>query len=84
MLATIQSRQGLLCFVLLCKNVKIRIYKSAILSVVLYGYETWCLTLREGHGLRVLQNRVLSIIFGQKRDEETGGWTKLHNEELHN
>jgi hypothetical protein len=55
-----------------------------ILPVVLYGCETWSLTLREKHRLRVFENRVLSSIFGQKRDEVTGDWRKLHNEELHN
>jgi hypothetical protein len=52
--------------------------------VVLYGCETWSLTLREEHRLRVTENRVLRRIFGPKRDEVTGGWRKLHNEELHN
>jgi hypothetical protein len=52
--------------------------------VVLYGCETWCLTLREKHRLRVFENRVLRRIFGPKSDEMTGGWRKLHNEELHN
>jgi hypothetical protein len=51
---------------------------------VLYGCESWSLTLREGHRLRVFGNRVLRRIFGPKRDEVTGGWRKLHNEELHN
>jgi hypothetical protein len=55
---------------------KIRIYKTIILPVVLYGCETWSLALREGHRLRVLRR-----IFGPKRDEETGGRRKLHNEE---
>jgi hypothetical protein len=53
------------------------------LPVVLYGYETWFLTLREEHKLRVIENRVLRRILGRNRDEETGGWRKLHNEELH-
>jgi hypothetical protein len=61
-----------------------RIYKTIILPVVLYGCETWSLTLREEHRLRVFENRVLSGIFGPKSDEVTGGWRKLHNEELHN
>jgi hypothetical protein len=52
--------------------------------VVLYECETWSLTLREEHRLRVFENRVLRRIFGPKRDEVTGGWRKLHNEELHN
>jgi hypothetical protein len=52
--------------------------------VVLYGCETWSLTLREEHRLRVFENRVLRGIFGPKREEVIGGWRKLHNEELHN
>jgi hypothetical protein len=69
---------------LLTKNLKIRIYEIIILPVVLYGCETWSLTLREEHRLRVFENRVLRRIFGPKGDEMTGGWRKLHNEELHN
>jgi hypothetical protein len=72
MLATIQSR-------MLSKNVKIRIYKTIILPVVLYVCETWALKLREEHRLRVFENSVLKRIFGPKR-----GCRKLHNEELHN
>jgi hypothetical protein len=60
-----------------------RIYKTIILSLVLCGCETWSLTLREDHRLRVLENRVLMRIFGPKRDEVTGRWRKLRNEELH-
>jgi hypothetical protein len=67
-----------------CLNVKVRIYKTIILLVVLYGYETWSLSVREEHKLRVFENRVLRKIFGPKRDGVTGGWRKLHNEELHN
>jgi hypothetical protein len=52
--------------------------------VVLYRCETWYLTLREEHRLRVFENRVLRRLFGRKRDEVTGDWRKLHNEELHN
>jgi hypothetical protein len=52
-------------------------------KVVLYGCETWSLTLREEHKLKVFENRVLRRIFGPKRDGVTGGWRKLHNEELH-
>jgi hypothetical protein len=63
--------------------VKIKIYKTIILPVVLYGCETRSLTLREEHRLRVFENRVLWRIFGPKRDEVTGGWRKRHNEELH-
>jgi hypothetical protein len=54
-----------------------------ILPVVLYGCESWSQTLREEHRLRVFENRVLRRIFGSKRDEVTGEWRKLHNEELH-
>jgi hypothetical protein len=63
--------------------VKIKIYKNIILPVVLCESETWSLTLREEHRLRVFGNRMLRRIFGPKRDEVTGGWRKLHNEELH-
>ena len=52
------------------------------MPVVLYGCETWSLTLREERRLRVFENRVLRGIFGSKRDEVTGEWRKLHNEEL--
>jgi hypothetical protein len=52
--------------------------------VVLYGCETWSLTLREERRLRVFENRVVRRIFGTKRDEVIGGWRKMHNEELHN
>jgi hypothetical protein len=65
------------------KNLKIRIYKTIILPVVLYGCETWSLILREEHRLRVFENKVLRRIFGPKGDEVTGEWRKLHNEELH-
>jgi hypothetical protein len=54
-----------------------------ILPVVLHGCETWSLTVRKGHKLRVFQNRALRRIFRPKRDEVTGGWRKLHDEELH-
>jgi hypothetical protein len=67
-----------------CPKTKIRIYKTIILPVVLYGCETWSLTVREEDRLRVFENRVLRRIFGPKRDEVTGGWRKLHNAELHN
>ena len=67
---------------MLSKNFKIKICRTIILPVVLYGCETWSLTLREERRLRVFENRVLRI-FGPKRDEVTGEWRKLHNEELH-
>jgi hypothetical protein len=78
------SVQSLLSSRLLSRNVKVKIYKTIILPVVLYGCETWSLTLREEHRLSVFENRVLRRIFGPKRDEVTGEWRKLHNEELHN
>jgi hypothetical protein len=68
---------------LLSKDLKIRIYKTIILPVILYGCETWSLTLREEHRLREFENRLLRRIFGPKRDEVTGEWRKLHNEEHH-
>jgi hypothetical protein len=67
---------------LLSRNVKVKIYKTIILIVVLYGCETWSLTLREEHILRVFDNGVLRRIFGPKRDEVTGKWRKFHSEEL--
>jgi hypothetical protein len=69
---------------LLSRNVKVKICKTIILPVVLYGCETWSLKLREEHRLRDFENRVLRRIFGSKRDEMTGEWRKLHSEELHN
>ena len=56
--------------------------QDVILPVILYGCETWSLTLREEHRLRVFENRVLRSIFGPKRDVVTGEWRKLHNEDL--
>jgi hypothetical protein len=64
------------------KIIKIRLQRIVILSVVFYGYENWSLTLKEEHLLRVLQNKVLRRIFGPKRDEVTGEWRELYNEEL--
>jgi len=74
--------QNLLSSSLLSKNLKIKINRTIILPVVLYGCETWLLALREEHRLRVFEKRVLRRIFGLKRDEVTGEWRKLHNEEL--
>jgi hypothetical protein len=68
---------------LISKNLKIKIYKTVILPVVLYGCETLSLTLREVHRLSVFENKVLRRIFGPKREED-GSWRKLHNDELHN
>ena len=67
---------------LLTKNLKIKIYKTIILPVVIYGCETWSLTIREEYRLRIFENRILRRIFGPKRDEN-GEWTRLHNEKLH-
>jgi len=61
---------------------KIKIYRNIILPVVLCGCETWSLTLREEHRLRVFENRVLRRVFGHRRGEVTGEWRKLRNEEL--
>jgi hypothetical protein len=72
------------CSHLLSRNVKVKIYKTIIISVVLYGCKTWSLTLREEHRLKVSENRVLRRIFGPKTDKVTGEWRKLHGEELHN
>ena len=64
------------------QNIKNKIYRTIILLVVLYGCETWSLTLKEERRLRVFENRVLRTILGPKRDDETGEWRKLHKEEL--
>jgi hypothetical protein len=74
--------QNLLSSRLLPKNLKIRKYTTIILPVVLFGCETWSLTLKEERRLRLFENRVLRRIFGPKRDEVTGEWRKLINEEL--
>ena len=74
--------QNLLSSSLLSKSTKIKIYRTIILPAVLYGCETWSLTLREEHRLRVFENRVLRRIFVPRRYEVTGEWRKLHNEEL--
>jgi hypothetical protein len=76
--------QSLLSSRLLFRNVKVKIYKTITLPVVLYGCETWSLTLREEHRLRMFENRVLRTIFGPKRDDVMGEWRKLHSKELYN
>jgi hypothetical protein len=81
--ACYHSAQNLLSSSLLSKNVKIKIYRSIILPVVLYGCESWSLTLREECRLRVFENKVLRRIFGPKRDEVTGEWRRLHNKQLY-
>jgi hypothetical protein len=80
--ACYHSIQNLLSSRLLSKNLQIRIYKTLILPVVLYGCETWSLTLREEHRLRLFENRFLRRMFGPKRDDVTGELRTLHNEEL--
>jgi hypothetical protein len=67
---------------LLSKNTKIRAYRTVVLPVVLYGCETWSVTLREEQRLRVFENRVLRRIFGPKGDKATWEWRRLHNEGL--
>jgi len=76
------SVQNLLSFSLLSKKLKIMIYRTIILPVVLYGCEAWSLTLREKSRMKVFENRVWRRIFGSKRDEVIGERRKLHNEEL--
>jgi len=78
-----QSAQNHFSSRLLSKNIRIKIIHNYILPVVLYGCETWPLTLWEKHRLGVFENRVLKKIFGLKRDEVTGGWRRLCNEELY-
>jgi hypothetical protein len=71
-----------LSFCQISKNLKIKIYKTVILLVVLYGCGNWSFTLREVHRLRIYETRVLRTIFGPKRQEDRS-WRKLHNDELH-
>jgi hypothetical protein len=82
--ACYRSVQSLLSSRLLSRNLNVKIYKTIILPVVLHGCETWSVTLREEHRLRVFEIRVLRRIFGPKRDKVAGEWSKLHNGELHN
>jgi hypothetical protein len=81
--ACYHSVQNLLSSSLLSKNVKIKIYRTIMLPVVLNGCESWSLTLREECRLRVFENRVLRRILGPKRDEVKGEWRRLHNKELY-
>jgi hypothetical protein len=78
----IYSAQNLLSSRLISKNLKVKIYKTVILMVVLYECETWSLTLGEEHRLRVFENKVLRKILGPKK-KENQSWRKLHNDELH-
>jgi len=80
--ACYHSVQNLLSSRLLSKNLKIKIYRTIVLPVVLYGCETWSLILREERKLRVFESMVLRRIFGPRKDEVTGKWRRLHNEEL--
>jgi len=80
--ACYHSVQNLLSSRLLSKNLKIKIQRTIILPVVLYGCEAWSLTLREERKLSVFENMVLRRIFGPRRDEVTGEWRRLRNEEL--
>jgi hypothetical protein len=80
--ACYNSVQNLLSPSLLSKNLKIKINRTIILPVVLYGCETWSLTLREEHRLGMFENRVLRRVFGPKWDEVTGEWRKLVKSEL--
>jgi hypothetical protein len=82
--ACYHSVQSILSSSLLSRNVKVKIYETIILPVVLWGCKTWSLMLREEHRQRVFENRILTRIFGPKREEVMGEWRKLHNEELHN
>jgi hypothetical protein len=77
------SVQFLLSSNLLCKNAKIKIYRTVILPVILHACVTWSLILRDEHKLRVCDNRALRKISGSERDEEIGKWRRLHNEKLY-
>ena len=65
------------------KNIKTKTSRTATLAVVLYGFETWYLSLIEEHRLRVLENRVPKEVFGPKGDEISGEWRKLHNKAIY-
>jgi hypothetical protein len=80
--ACYHSVQNLVSCCLLSKNIKIKIYRIIILHIVLYACETWSLTLREERKPRVFENRVLRSKFGPKRNEVTGEWSRLLNQQL--
>ena len=80
--ACYHSVRNLLSPSLLSRNLKIKIYRTIIFPFVFCGCETELLTMREDRRLRDFENMVLRIIFGPKRDEVTGEWRKVHNEEL--
>jgi len=75
--ARYHSVQNLLSSRLLSKNLKLKIYRTIILPIVLYGCEAWSLTLREERKLRVFENMVLRRIFGPRRDEVDGGMEEI-------
>lgn len=77
------SVTNLLSSYFLPKNIKMKIYRTIMLPVVWYGYETWSLIFREKHGLKVLDNRIVRKIFEPKREKVAGGWRKLYSEQLH-
>jgi len=72
--------QSFCIFSLVFKILKIKIHRLTIFPVVLFGFETWSLTLREENGLKVFENEALRRLFGPKRDDVTSEWRKLHNE----
>jgi hypothetical protein len=74
--------KNLLSSIFLSKIIKIKIQRTVILSIVLYRYENWSLTFKEEHLLSVFQNKMLRRIFGPKRDDVTGEWRELYNNEL--
>jgi hypothetical protein len=76
--------QSLLPCFLISKNIKIKLYRNTILHVVLYGCETWSLTLWDEHTLRVFDKRVLRKTLGPTGDEKTGEWKRVHNKGLYN
>jgi len=77
------SVKKLLTSRLISRKLKLKIYKTVILSIILYGCESWSTTLADEHTLRVFENKVLRKIYGPKREEMTGEWRRLHNEVLH-
>ena len=77
------SLEKILSSHLLSKKLKVNTYKTIILAIVLYDCETWSIILREEHRLRMFENKVLRMIFGAKRDGNTGEWRQLYNAELY-
>jgi len=81
MLAIIGRR--IFCLLVCYPSIKIKIFRAVILPVVLYGCESWALTLREARRLRMFENKVVRKIFGPKKDEVTAEWRRLHKEEFY-